>query len=134
VDADYLGGISLLARAEVVNQTGGMDEDLFLYWEDVDWCLRTRKKGWRLAYCPPSRVWHKGGATTGHGSPSQDYYTVRNSLFIAARHYPAFVPSILLYSLFRCLLPKLCRFQFARARAVLRAYGHFLINRRGKGW
>jgi len=59
-------GCCLLMRAEALRQVGLFDETYFAYHEDVDWCLRARRAGWRLFYEPYARVFHRGsGSTSG---------------------------------------------------------------------
>jgi GT2 family glycosyltransferase len=65
VQAEWLSGASLMIRREVFADTGLMDEDYFLYFEETDLCLRARRKGWELWYVPASRVMHIEGAATG---------------------------------------------------------------------
>jgi hypothetical protein len=39
---------------------GVLDEDFFLFFEDVDWCVRMRKKGWKLSCVPAAEIVHFG--------------------------------------------------------------------------
>lgn len=122
VRLDYVTGSSLLVRGSLVKQLGALDERYFLYSEEVDWCLRARRKGWKLAYAAGSRIWHKGGRSVGYGSALHDYHTVRGMLLLVGRFYPARLPVAIAYSALRCLAPKLVRLQYTRMKAVLRAY------------
>ena len=63
-------GCSLLIRAEALRTTGLFDEDYFAYHEDVDWCLRARKWGYRILYEPHSRVYHRGSRSTVRARPA----------------------------------------------------------------
>jgi N-acetylglucosaminyl-diphospho-decaprenol L-rhamnosyltransferase len=53
-----LSGAALLVRKEVYDQCGGFDPNLFLYYEDVDWCKRIHEAGYALYYVPHSKVVH----------------------------------------------------------------------------
>ncbi|MCJ7790062.1 MAG: glycosyltransferase family 2 protein [Candidatus Atribacteria bacterium] len=55
---DFLTGCALLVSKKVCDTVGLFDENFFLYFEDVDWCLRTRLSGKQLIYVPLSHVWH----------------------------------------------------------------------------
>lgn len=61
----WLSAACLLCRREAFAAAGGFDERFFLYFEDIDLCLRLRKAGGRLLYVPAARVFHAGGASTG---------------------------------------------------------------------
>lgn len=128
IEPDYVTGASMLVRSAVLDDVGLLDERYFLYSEEVDWCLRAREAGWRLLYAPGSTVWHKGGQSVQYSSPLHDYHTVRGMLLLVRRFYPARLPVALLYSVYRCLAPKLIRLQGTRLRAVLRAYRDFFVE------
>jgi N-acetylglucosaminyl-diphospho-decaprenol L-rhamnosyltransferase len=53
----------LLIRGEAYAQVGGMDERLFLFYNDVDFCRRLRARGWKLLYLPDPKVVHLGSAS-----------------------------------------------------------------------
>jgi GT2 family glycosyltransferase len=126
LDPDYITGASLLVRTALAEEVGGLDERYFLYSEEVDWCLRARERGWKLRYAPESLVWHKGGKSVGHRSPLHDYHTVRGMLLLVRRFYPGLLPVAFVYSVYRCLAPKVLRLQTERLMAVLHAYRDFL--------
>lgn len=128
VEPDYVTGASMLVRGALLDDVGLLDERYFLYSEEVDWCLRAREAGWRLLYAPGSTVWHKGGQSVQYSSPLHDYHTVRGMLLLVRRFYPARLPVALLYSVYRCLAPKLVRLQYTRFKAVLRAYRDFFVE------
>ena len=52
-----------MVRREVVSEVGLLDEDLFLYSEEDDWCLRIRASGWKSFYLPEIQVVHHGRAS-----------------------------------------------------------------------
>ncbi len=57
-DVDWLMGSCLMSRAAAVKEVGGMDENFFLYFEDVDWCRRMWQAGWRVTYLPSAEFSH----------------------------------------------------------------------------
>jgi GT2 family glycosyltransferase len=126
VELGYITGCSMLVRTAMVRSVGLLDERYFLYSEEVDWCLRARRAGWRLVYCPESVVYHKEGRIVGRKSPRSDYYSVRSLLLLTQKFHPGLLPLAFLHSLVRCLLPKLVQLHFGRARAVLQAYRDFV--------
>jgi len=54
----------MVVRGQALGAVGGMDPDLFLFYNDVDLCRRLRSAGWTILYYPQARVLHHGGATT----------------------------------------------------------------------
>jgi len=54
----------MMVRAEAVAQVGLMDEEYRMYCEEIDWCWRMRKAGWRALCVPAARVIHHAGQST----------------------------------------------------------------------
>ena len=64
-ECDWVSGASLMARREVFERIGLLDEQFFLYFEEVDFCVRAGAAGWKIWLVPESRVVHFEGASTG---------------------------------------------------------------------
>jgi hypothetical protein len=62
---DWVAGASMIVRREVFEAIGYLDEQYFLYYEEVDFCLRARRAGWPCWYVPDSRVAHLVGQSSG---------------------------------------------------------------------
>jgi len=62
LEAQWVSGACLCVRRAVIQQVGLLDERFFLYFEDIDWCLRMRRAGWRVYYDPTVTATHLGGA------------------------------------------------------------------------
>lgn len=60
---DFLSGAVMLLRKKAVDEVGGFDPQIFLYYEDDDLCLRLRDKGWTLVLVPQATARHIGGAS-----------------------------------------------------------------------
>jgi len=82
---DRVTGCSMLVKKEVCNKVGILDENFFLYVEEVDWCVRARKAGFKCIFVPSSVVHHKISASvakTGITDKIFDYYDTRNFLYL----------------------------------------------------
>jgi GT2 family glycosyltransferase len=79
-------GGAVLLTTRFLADVGLFDEQLFLYYEDVDLSWRGRERGWRYRYVPESVVRHVHSASTVEGSPRFDYYNERNRLLTLTRH------------------------------------------------
>lgn len=86
----FCGGAALLRRT-ALDEAGGFDADLFLYYEDTDVSWRMRSAGWRIEYVPQAVAHHQHAASSGTASPVFRYYNTRNSLVVVGRHAPASV-------------------------------------------
>ncbi len=65
-DVDVLNGWFWMTRREAVQQVGGLDEQFFMYGEDMDWCQRFHKAGWRVVFFPEAESIHYGGASSAN--------------------------------------------------------------------
>ncbi len=112
-----LNGTSMLVSRAALEDAGLLDEVFFLYWEDTEFCLRLREKGWRLAAAPDSRVLHKVNASTGGNKLLLDRYQTASGLRLIRLHSPAPLLASLLFLSIR-FARRLTRLQFARCRSV----------------
>jgi GT2 family glycosyltransferase len=64
LEVGYVGGACVLARRTAIQQVGYLDEQFWLYWEDVDWCLRMWRAGWKVLWCPRALVVHTCGGSS----------------------------------------------------------------------
>lgn len=86
-------GASLFAGKEFLKSCGLIAEKFFLYYEEIDWIIRSRRLGWELGYCWEADIYHKEGATTGASSKNNksfisDYYLVRARILFARSFFP----------------------------------------------
>jgi len=63
-DVDWVAGAFMLVPRAVFEQTGGFDERLFMYGEDMEWCYRIRDHGWRVRYYPDATIVHADHASS----------------------------------------------------------------------
>jgi GT2 family glycosyltransferase len=86
---EWVSGASFMVRRQVVEEIGLLDEGFFLYFEEVDYCVRARCAGWEVWYVPESRVVHFEGSSTGIGERARRrpsyWYASRRRFF--AKHY-----------------------------------------------
>lgn len=87
-DVDFVSGSAMVIKSTVIKKTGLLDESFFLYYEDVDFCLRAKKAGFKVFFVPHALVFHKFGATSRIGSALHHYYTTRNHFKFVEKHAP----------------------------------------------
>lgn len=91
----YVIGAAMFVSRRWLDEVGLLCEDYFLYFEEIDWAVRGRGR-LRLALAPTSRVYHKGGASTGGPSqtPAADYLALRNRLWFTRNRIPWALPTV----------------------------------------
>jgi GT2 family glycosyltransferase len=92
LDVQVVHGNSLLIRRDLYQALGGLDEQFFMYIEDVDLCLRTVRHGWRIVYLPAAQVVHAGGhSATERMQPMLNgmiaSYVVSSRYHYVAKHF-----------------------------------------------
>ena len=65
VETDYITGAALFVSGEVFERVGLFDEDYFLYYEDMDFCLRVKDSGFKIMYFPQAVVYHHNAKSAG---------------------------------------------------------------------
>lgn len=81
---DWLSGACLLIRSSVLNLVGPFDDEYFMYWEDVDLCMRVRKAGLEVWYTHHAFVYHKVRSLSR--SRMSYWYYGRNVFLIVRKH------------------------------------------------
>lgn len=77
---DFVTGCALLARRDVWEKIGGLDENFFIYYEETEWCVRAARAGFKIVYVPTAMMWHKIGLDARATTPRVYYYMTRNRL------------------------------------------------------
>ncbi len=78
-----------LYKRTMLDQIGLLDEDYFIYYEDVDLAWRGQRAGWHCLYTPMAKVKHIHSATTGRWSSFKSYLLGRNKLRTMLKNYPS---------------------------------------------
>ena len=82
----YAHGAAMMVKREALEEVGPMPECYFLYFEELDWSLMFRRKGWKIKYIPDFSIMHKESASVGQESPLRHYYMTRNRQIFALRN------------------------------------------------
>ena len=64
-EVDWVSGANFMVRRDLFDRVGLMDEEYFLYFEEIDFCLLARRNGWSCWHVPQSVVEHDSGSSTG---------------------------------------------------------------------
>lgn len=123
-EVSFTTGCALLIRAEAFAKVGLLDDSFFFGFEDLDWCVRARKAGYKAFYVPSALVWHRDGYVTkkNFGISAKDFYHFRNSVLLARKHLRAWHWPMFMVSMARHLIYRtagyLIRIEPHRVRAL----------------
>ncbi|MUG73955.1 glycosyltransferase family 2 protein [Paenibacillus validus] len=98
---DCLVGAFMMVRREVIDQVGMLDEDFFMYGEDIDWCYRIKEAGWGIHYYPYTEIVHYKGASSRRRPFKIIYEFHRAMILFHKKHYEkkySWVVNLLVYA------------------------------------
>lgn len=128
-DVAWASGAALLVRTDLYEKAGGLDARFFAHMEEIDLCCRIRAAGYKIACVPASVVFHVGGASLAKGNPRKTYLNFRNNLLLLHKNMPARKGKKRLFirRMYDSLawLMFMAKFDFANARAILKAHADF---------
>ena len=135
-EMDWVYGCCLLVKKEVINKIGYFYTPFFISYEDVDYCVRAKKAGFKVIYEPKSRIWHKSGNSLKKSPTSYYYYFNRNKLLFIKRNAPVCIKYFFYfyfssYLIFR-ILEKLIKRDTVAAFAIKDALIDFWTENFGK--
>lgn len=105
-ETDWISGGAMMIRKELLLELGGFDEKYFMYFEDVDLCLRAKKRNAKIVINPMAIVTHESGKSFGSNKEkkryyyaSQDYYLRKNfgvlaSAFVKLVRLPLYIKNV----------------------------------------
>lgn len=84
---DVLQGACLLLRRQALDQVGLMDEEYFMYSEEMDLCERLRRAGWNLYWVPEAEVVHLGGQSSKQAPAEMFIHLYRSKILYFRKHH-----------------------------------------------
>jgi len=113
-----------------------MSEEYFLYYEDTDWCFRTRKAGFEIVFVPVAKIWHKISRSSLVGSSSYIYYHVRNGLIFANKYAPWYIKPLVhldvVWRVFKQIFKIFISSKRSWVKPILLGIKDFYLGRKGK--
>jgi len=92
IPTPFVTGCAMLITKTVIEKIGLLEKAFFMYYEDIDYCLRAQRAGFALRIAQGAHVWHKvSRSSAGMGAPRVQYYHVRNALLLTSRNASVFV-------------------------------------------
>ena len=92
---DQVIGAFFMVRAQVYWELCGFDEQFFVYYEEVDFALRAKQKGWQTCYLSGVQAYHKGGGATDAVKDIRLFYLLRSQIIYGCKHM-GFIKAIIL--------------------------------------
>ncbi len=87
LEVENISGACLMLRREAVEQVGLLDESFFMYFEDMDYCIRLRKAGWKLFYVPTGEIVHLVGQSSGGRMRDYSVSSYQSLFYFYRKHH-----------------------------------------------
>jgi hypothetical protein len=137
-EVGFATGCCSMIGGQVFEKIGFLDEDFFIYSEDVDFSLRARAAGYSIIHVPDASAWHEQSSAAKHnkGKWFRDYYVTRNKLLLYRKHYTGWQRSLTLlaFSIRWFLFPLAYTFvrgEWQRDLAIVRGVADYRLGRFG---
>jgi GT2 family glycosyltransferase len=130
---DYASGASMFLPTDVIRKVGLLNEDYFLYFEELDYAIRARKAGYQVGWCSRSIVRHRGGSSAGSRSADNpqksrlaEYHSNLSALRFVRRFSPLMFPLTFVFRFgAKCIFFAATR-RFDLFRPLVHAYAEYL--------
>lgn len=86
VQKDWVAGTAMMIRRQVIQEIGLLDPNIFMYGEDVEYCLRAKKRHWDIAVDPQAIIVHYGSASSSSNQALLGEF--RSLIYIFSKHKP----------------------------------------------
>ncbi len=94
----WVGGAAMMVKKEVFDEIGMLDSNIFMYGEDVEFCMRAKKHHWDIAIQPNAHITHFGSASSS--SENAILGEIKGYIYIWAKHKPLWQMWFLKFLLF----------------------------------
>ena len=128
----WASGAALFIKRSKWLEMAGLDQDFFAHMEEIDLCWRLKNNGYKIMYCPDSKVYHVGGGTLHAESPHKTYLNFRNNMVLLQKNLPPGRSVLIIFIRFWLDLLSLIKFLVdgkpENALAVSKAHFYFFGN------
>lgn len=129
----YIHGAAMMVRKEAIDHAGMMvenfleadeekaglmNENFFLYYEEIDWCEQIKRCGYEAWVEPAALIYHKESLSVGKKSPLKEFFMNRNRILFIRRNSPSRKSRILFYLHFLLLVTPRNLLGYAKERRI----------------
>ncbi len=85
-EVDWVTGAAILVPKDVIKKVGSLDENIFMYTEEVEWCFRIKRAGYKIIYSPQAKIIHIGRGSSGKISPRAFVGEFKGLIYFYKKH------------------------------------------------
>jgi GT2 family glycosyltransferase len=128
----WASGAALFIKRKYWLEIDGFDPDFFAHMEEIDLCWRLKNLGYKIIFCPKSKVFHVGGGTLNAESPLKTYLNFRNNLVMLQKNLSLGSAFLIISIRFWLDLLSLIKYLFdgkpRNAMAITKAHFYFFAH------
>jgi GT2 family glycosyltransferase len=98
IEVEATSGAFMLVRRSAIDQVGPLDEGYFMHCEDLDWCVRFRRAGWKVLFVPAAKAFHRKGGSSRARPIRVEFYKHRGMVRFYRKFFRHRYPSILMWA------------------------------------
>lgn len=127
-EVGWVSGSVMLINKEVIQKVGLLDENIFMYGEDVEYCLRAKKNGFRIGWTKQAEIVHLGGGSSSSPKYNQWRGEFRGLLYIYNKYYGAVASLILKVFMYVFILVRSVAFLLLGKFSYSKTYAKVFFN------
>ena len=121
-EVGWVSGSVMLIKASVIQRIGGLDQNIFMYVEDVEYCVRAAKSGFKVGWTNNASIIHLGGASSQDPHFNQWLGEIRGLLYLAKKNGSVYFYWLLKLMFYVFLSGRVVAFWLLGRRQVARTY------------
>lgn len=137
IKLDYVYGAAMFLKVSAVQQIGLLNEEYFLFYEELDYTQRLKQHGYQIGWCKNSLVYHKGSASVGNVREGRrdklrqaNYYENLSTLKYTANFHYWLLPMVMIVRLVGKSLALISRGDFYLFQPLFQAYRDFIFGKK----
>lgn len=127
-EVGWVGGTALMIKEEVLEKIGFLDENIFMYGEDVEYCLRAKRSGFRIGWTDNAQIVHLGGGSSENPQFVQWLGEFKGLIYIYKKYYGDFRAYIILLLIYFFTLARAVVYLILGEIKFSKIYAKVLIN------
>lgn len=127
----WVSGSAIAFRKDVMNKTGLLDDNIFMYGEDVDYCIRMTKKGFKVGWTDKASIMHIGGGSSNDPHLRQWTGEFNGLLYLYKKYYGSFAALILQGLIYTAIVFRIFAFSVIGKYEHVKTYRKILLGLRG---
>lgn len=125
-EVGWVAGTAMFVSGRVFEKVGFLDDKIFMYGEDVDFCFRAKKAGFRVGFNPQAEIVHLGGGSLDKPQFRQWLGEFKGLLYFYEKHFGKFEKFILLFLIYTFVPLRIIAFLIVGRKEYAKTYAQIL--------